>query len=817
MKKKSILLLLVALTLSLVFGLVGCTIVEDIDNGNNQVEVSEEDKTKFALIVEKNEVSDVVAENENYVVIYDFNDGEVAGYHAEIVFINDGGAYSSNYILTGANGEVLAATNIGNGERYSIDASGEAVYGIYSGTDYNQHALSLGAIDFSEQVLAVGMTDEEGVLRFSTTSANGDEEVVDTVVNYDWEVDAETLLIKGLVRTVVDAENNVIENVVIAFGYNVEGCTPNLIAYETITDENAEKVELTVLYNPSNYTWEYEKTYVVAKGTEIVFEVAADGTSYSFYENISCTRDIESIKEIYEYYGDVAVYAAPSKEQISFKFTLSDADVEEMETLIENYLALVDANYPIDEIEMVRSFIEDKMGYFVHMYYVGQIEYYRDITKAEGQEAMTYAQTTYNDMYKAYIDAYRAIYELDDDNEYKQYFFIGWTEEDYAIFEQDNDALAELEEANSNIEMQYNALNQNDAEWSFKVEQLYEQLVANNQQIAALNGYANAYEYYASTVYDRHYTAEERRVLTTSIKKYVVDYYNQAMDAWNQLRGSLLNNDITRYNSAMYNNLRSLDNEYIGGYINSFEGSLNKKMRSMYEKNAIVFANSTSSQSSAFANYSSYYGEGFTYFGKDRQELMTIIHEMGHYISFESYSLSNMGYDLAETHSQGNEWLMLAYLKKNMQKKTFNITKTLRMVNGFSSIVAAMLVDEFEYRVYTAETPYVAGEFRDVMAEVLFYFGINEKEIETYYDGYAQIVTILSPVYYLNYVTSEIASMGFYAIAEQQGYEVAQEVYRRLQEDCDITKPYGQILQDIGLSSPFVEQTYIDLGEVFFG
>jgi oligoendopeptidase F len=192
---------------------------------------------------------------------------------------------------------------------------------------------------------------------------------------------------------------------------------------------------------------------------------------------------------------------------------------------------------------------------------------------------------------------------------------------------------------------------------------------------------------------------------------------------------------------------------------------------------------------------------------------MAIIHEMGHYVSFDSYSLSAMGYDFAETHSQGNEWLFLAYLKNNMLRKTYNITKTMQAANDFSAILVSTLVDEFEYRVYTAETPYVAGEFRGVMQEVLAFFGIvGEDKLKSYYDEYTQIVTISSPVYYLNYATSGIASMSFFAIAEQQGYEVAQEVYRALQEDCDIYKPYGQILNDIGLSSPFEEQTFIDLG-----
>ena len=131
-------------------------------------------------------------------------------------------------------------------------------------------------------------------------------------------------------------------------------------------------------------------------------------------------------------------------------------------------------------------------------------------------------------------------------------------------------------------------------------------------------------------------------------------------------------------------------------------------------------------------------------------------------------------------------------------------------------MVRGMLIDEFEYRVYTAETPYTADEYKEVFMSVLEDFGIDTSSTDGYYRGYTQLVIINSPCYYLNYVTSSMAAVGFYTLAQTEGYDVAQEVYRKLQEDCDLSMSYAQILESIGLPSPFEIESYQMLIDVFF-
>ncbi|MBQ7373237.1 MAG: hypothetical protein IJW64_01570 [Clostridia bacterium] len=803
MKKKSIVMLLAAFTLSLVFGLVGCTTVSEGEG----VKLSNE--TTFSLIKDKNDAEYLLDKMSNYHVVYNFEEGETAGYRADYFYSVTDGNLSADYSLVDAEEKVLAATNVRDGFSYTLNADGSCVLGVYTEALTKKQILEIGTISFEDQVLVSGVLFDGETLSFSTSE--GDEDLAGMA--YDWVVDYETLLIQSLVRTTTDEEGNVVEKATVTFGYDEEDFEPNLTAYETITDPNAEQVSLTVLFNPDGQSYEYEKTYTVALGTNIVFNPSESGDAYLLYENAACTRDIENVGEYLEYYRDLTVFAAKGRPQFSFDFTLTDADVEEMQAYIELFVQMIEENYSISDIESVRAAIEDKMAYFVHMYYMGQIKYYSNMADAENQEAFVYAQTTYYNMYDAYIEAYKAVYEMEDTVEYKQYFFDGWTEEDFAIFEQDNQAIAELEEANAQLELEYNKLVYGSDGYSEQVEVIYEQFVANNQKIAELNGYDNAYDYLSETSYDRYYSEEERAAFCQYLEKYIVPMFTWASNGFIDLMEKQADLD------EVYNFLdASIDlktDKYLNGYIDSFDNSLKQKMKNMSEKSAALFVQSSLSAGTAFANYSSYYDEAFTFFGSGYQGLLTVVHEMGHYISFDSYSLSNMGYDLAETHSQGNEWLMLYYLRDKMDRQIFyNRLLFYRLASGFQTVVYSAFVDAFEYAVYTAKTPVKAGEFAQLMKDVARGFGIYSTW-EKYYD-YALRVIISSPIYYMNYATSEIASMGFYAIAEQQGYAVAQEVYRRLQEDCNIYKPYGQILQDIGLNSPFEEQTYIDLQESFF-
>ncbi len=833
MKKKSILVLLLVCMLSLAVGLFGCdSVTKPVTSESESVSVEEsesvsveesESVTEPEEIIDSAIYSDIITANaletvlkgfSTYHVSYYFEDGALSGHNADYYYSKDDQTdeHYAFYQLENGDGEVVSGTAIMDGLRYVLDLDGEYSFIISPPNhDSNVSVFNFGCIDLT------GFTLKGDVLKRGSNIElllEGGTNELGFVTVFDFILDKDTLLFRSAERRIENQSGEYLEVAQISFEYDCDHDAPTAVVdYIIPQDGDEDAISFILEYVSEDTDSELKTAYSVKKGVNILMDADSEGNTYTFYKNYSCTKDIEDLDEILVYYNGATVYVTQTKAQFSFDFTLTEDDIELMNSYIAEYLELAQTDADFEVIDDKRAPVEDMMGYFVHQYYMGQIQYYMDISKQSGKDAFNFAQETYNEMYDAYISMYRTVYEMTD-NAYSEWMFEDWTEEDLAILYQDNEAISELETANTQLEQQFNEL-ANDENWSYNVEVLYEQIVANNQKLAELHGYDNAYDYMATESYHRNYSEEERAAFFANVKKYVYGFYNKAMANWNSVNAGIDTDLYQRYNLVANKSTKSLKNEYLSGYINSYNNSLNQKMKNMYEKKAVKFAISSKSMGTAYVNYSSYYEEGFAFFGSGYQDLLTVVHEMGHYVANSSYSLSSMGYDLAETQSQGNEWMMLYYLKDEIDSDVHEVMYSLRLVNSMYIVLYASIVDEFEYRVYNAETPYVAGEFKGVLEGVLEDLGIGANKVDEFY-SYIQQVSLTSPVYYINYATSELTSIGFYTMAAEEGYEVAQEAYRKLQEDCDTSLPYAQIIAELGLRGPFEESTFRSIDQVFF-
>ena len=803
MKKKTILLLLMVCLLSLMVGLVGCSLTNGNTGNQSESEVTSEVTSEVESEEESVAMPDIAVEElqakNNLATILD----EAEGVKVNLTSADNTVYYFSKdaegVIFGDSKSENGTYTSAREGAIYTVSPDGDKL-SICPNVEHNGCCNFCGLIDFVSLMDGGFPVLENGKYKFSTELGD---------FRYDFVVDEQSLLIETVV---VNSTAAGLADLVDVYTFEYAAAEFNWIGHafeEFATFETAEDVrnfELRIHPLEEN---EQTRDFIVKVDTDVELL-----NGYYFYKNVTCTQDIEDFGEILENYNDFRVYAKDTHVEISFDFTLTEEDVQQFANYIENYVNLAQTSEDFEEIEFARELMEDKMLYFVHQYYMGTIKYYKDMSNASGVEAYDFAVETYNDAYVAYIDAYKAVYELED-NEYSEWFFADWTEEDLDILKQDNEAISELEKQIAEIEKEYNDLNTSSSTWSADVEALYEEFVALNQEIASLSGYDNAYDYFCQESYSRNYTAEERAVLKAGIRDYVVRLSSKAGPKASQIKNSWATSHKNEYTSIISSNTSSKKNKYISGYIGTYSNGLEVKMNAVYDKKASVFATSTRSQGTAFANYSGYYEEAFTFFGKSYQDVFTFIHELGHYVSFSGYD-AGMPYDFAETHSQGNEWMFLSYLEGKISAKVYDYLLYENLNNAMITMLRGMLIDEFEYRVYTAETPYTAEEYKDVFISVLEEFGLDASAVDAYYKRYAQYVIINSPCYYLNYVTSSMASVGFYTLAKTEGYEVAQEVYRKLQEDCDLSMSYAQILDSIGLPSPFEIEAYEMLLEVFF-
>jgi oligoendopeptidase F len=256
-------------------------------------------------------------------------------------------------------------------------------------------------------------------------------------------------------------------------------------------------------------------------------------------------------------------------------------------------------------------------------------------------------------------------------------------------------------------------------------------------------------------------------------------------------------------------------------YRASYEGPLRHKMDTMFEGNCAIFATSENALKGAFVQYLPEEEHPVAYFGPGYQDNLTLVHENGHFASMFYFDNSSLPFELAETHSQGNEWMYVSYLNTldTIDDVVMDAFTLSRAFSGMVTILYSTMVDEFEEIVYTSETPVKAEEFAGIMqtvtakyegcAELFTKFGLRDPF------EYIQYVTVSSPCYYLSYATSEIASMSLYAIANEKGYKEAQAVYTTLQEGIDPTLDFLPAIESAGLLSPLVESTYHSLEKIF--
>ena len=75
---------------------------------------------------------------------------------------------------------------------------------------------------------------------------------------------------------------------------------------------------------------------------------------------------------------------------------------------------------------------------------------------------------------------------------------------------------------------------------------------------------------------------------------------------------------------------------------------------------------------------------------------------------------------------------------------------------------------------------------------------------------YWRLAAVSNPVYYISYAVSAVAALEVYAVAEED-YDAALTAYNALVDGITPEDGFLGALEKAGLTSPFEEQTYIDI------
>lgn len=496
----------------------------------------------------------------------------------------------------------------------------------------------------------------------------------------------------------------------------------------------------------------------------------------------------------------------PADDPAALVYTLTQTDVDEYYRLLEAFEALALVGEDMDAIDSAMNDLDAQYAFLDEQCSIALILHYSHTKDAALEKQYLDCVEICTQANDAYLQMVKRIYESD--TPAKDSLFEGWTEDDFNDLLSYDEEIAALQQRNAEIGVEYRATEDDNR----RIE-LYIEFVQNNNRIANYYGYDNYYTYSYEKVYDRDYDLDALEQMREFAQTYLVESYNGALMNFYNSFYSLGYNDQLAIEHFLYNSYDDLKHDYVSMYIDTLPGNMADALNGMLQEDSL-FAAASDAKEGAFTTYIG--TRSFCYFGPGYDTTTTIIHEGGHYYASLYCDLNAIPLDLAETHSQGNEWLFIRYMEDVMPHAQYEAMVDYLLYDNIAMTLICLMVDEFEQIVYSTDlTGFTAKDFDAIMNQVsLQYFpdgDVNEMLADV--NNYWRMVVVDQPVYYISYAVSAVAAVSLYTVSEDD-YDGAMAAYQQLcEEPLEDEGFLGNILS-AGLLSPFDETFYIQLSEL---
>ena len=491
----------------------------------------------------------------------------------------------------------------------------------------------------------------------------------------------------------------------------------------------------------------------------------------------------------------------PEPNPYELVFELTQEDVDEYYRLLGECEALALVGEDLDAIDEATMALDESYEYLDAQCSIAMIQHYSHTLNSLLEQQYLDCVEICTQANDAYIQMTRRLYLSD--SPAKDHLFEGWTQQDFDDLMAYDEQIALIQQRNSEISVEYRTAKDDATKMT-----LYIEFVQNNNQIAQYYGYDNYYTYAYERVYDRDYDQQAMEQLRQYARTYLTDIYTAALENFNtSFYGKLTYNEQLAVIDFLYEDYDALKTDYVAKYIESLPEEMRQHMQNMLEKDSL-FTDALDAEAGAFTT--SIGDRSYCYYGPGYASSSTVVHEGGHYYASRYTNLGSIPLDLAETHSQGNEWLFTSFMRGKLPTRQYKALVDYLLYEDVTMIMICLMVDEFEQRVYTTDlTGYTAAEFNAIMdAVALQYFPNGDVSTAlTDIQNYWRQVVVEQPVYYISYGVSAIAAMSLYMQAEEN-FDSAMTNYQKLCQEPLEDGGFLANIQAAGLYSPFDETFY---------
>lgn len=502
----------------------------------------------------------------------------------------------------------------------------------------------------------------------------------------------------------------------------------------------------------------------------------------------------------------------PSAEEL-LVYTLTQEELSKYYADLESCKTMALEGTDREGLEALSDSLDEQYDNIQKQQTIAFVNYSRDQTDEAATELHLDATDKLTKAYDAMMLMLREVNASE--SPIKDVLFEDWTEEDLKMLSAYTSEIAQLEKENEELVVQYQALSE--GELAEGIIPLYQKLIANNNRIAQIYGYDNYYTYGYDVVYARDYTTDTVQQARDYAIKYLVPTVPAILQQFALGFQSLDQEGQQVVAAFMEGSYQDTDKDYVNLYIDSLPEDLQAVMNHLWQYDRAIFADSTGAKEGAFTvNIGD---DAICFFGPGYDSTLTLVHEMGHYASTLNLDLDECPMDLAELHSQGNEWLFMNELQDALDPKVYAVIRDYKMYMDMCTILVSFMVDDFEERIYTTDVSgYTKEDFDAVADEVCKAYGGADfvNNYLTDFQSYWRLVVMESPVYYVSYAMSDVAALNLYTIASQDR-EKAYEIYGHLLKDVDLDLGFQENLKKVGLSGPFDSQVYEAIAKMYGG
>lgn len=493
-------------------------------------------------------------------------------------------------------------------------------------------------------------------------------------------------------------------------------------------------------------------------------------------------------------------------------YTMTDADAEKFsaDLLALEQLYLQDAS--IAEIDAAEDALEDLSDFINDQSSIAQVIYCYDTTDEEASDRFLKSQELCNKVADEFMLCARRIYESDAPN--KDYFFTDWSDAEMEKLMHYTTRVSELEQRNAELLVAYRDME--DPTTDPRMVPIYREFVQNNNEIASIYGYDNFYEYAYRVQHDRDYDPKTVDKMHRYAKIYLTTACKEALYEFSESYQNLSSIQQLKLSNLLSMDFDASGVNYVEKYLLTLPETAQAAMNKMFDEDRVVFTDERNAREGAFTTLVGM--EPFCFFGPGYQTASTVVHELGHFYGAVEGDMLETPLDLAETQSQGNEWLFLAFLEDELTEDVYNAYVSYKVYEVIASTMVQLAVDAFEKSVYSQENIESLSEedFELLMEEVAMPYGGMEffNEYVTDLQSYWKMVVVESPVYYVSYAVSSMAALNLFPIAREDAQE-AMEIYSDLIELEDYDDGFQAIIANAGLPGPFQEDVYEYIYEMF--